>query len=542
MSEEKTELEKGIEKETAIEGLRKLIIGVGEEDNPLNIPIFVGALSETHRQIYKTAMVYNAYLTSQSQEKRGGTLEEGRDSKSLKVTFDNLALENFPDLKKEELIPLLLNYITFIYKYSNRLLLREDNTEIVNREGFVNTIPGKEGSRISTITPVKPSNDKTLSMRDRMRRNLRGGRGEPDTFNIILLNSLLLLRVEIPSASDLIRLINQIATTLQSYGSRFNITSIHLERAGISEILVDFILDRIKYHNVKDVADHHELKRYILSNDIDPIVMGLLCTTAPKGLSFRLYCVANKCEHSEVAIIDPTAMLIDIEEDMSEERRTVLYEVVNKGRKLSREELATLKPVYKDPEGKPLDLAVPIEGLGRLFIDIPTSEDYFDTYHAMRDRINPELRELAINFPNPKEYESKRSEWLSSLRGSEYLQWFSHIEYDPEPGKEGEVEVLYRKDDPRGFEQGLMDIFSDDEALYMAALQQVIRLIPRMTFSYVGIPNDTCTACKKQPDTINHELIKGFTPIDPVMNFFDHTRMMIGMKEQIEATIAEGLS
>jgi hypothetical protein len=540
MSEEKSELEKGIQKETAMKVLRDSVIRAHDgEFDPTIIPVFVGAIGDVHRSIYKTAATYTALQRALTEEANTG---KGRDSKSLQVSYDELVKENFPEMDEEELVAMLVNYMSFIYRGVDRLMMRDENIDITLRENLANTVPGKDGTRIGTISPVKPSNDKSLSPRDRMRRHLRGGRGDPDTFNIILLNSLIFLRVEIPTAPDLIRLINTIGTRLQTYGERYNVSALHLERAGIGEILVDFILDRVKYHSVKDVVDHFELKRYIMLNDLNPMVMGLLCTTAPKGVSFRMYCVANKCAHADVQVVDPTTMVLDVEEDMSEERREVLYEVVNKGRKLSREELAKLRPVYKDQEGKELDTTIPIPGLGRYNVGIPYLDDFFATFHRMSNRINPELRQLAMDFPNTEKFAEKRKQYMSGIRGSEYLQWIESVEYDPEPGTEGEIEVIKRDEDPESFEQGLLDNFSDDEDLYVQALQKLITSIPRMTFTYVGIPNDTCPACKQTSEMKDHEMIKGFTPIDPIMNFFDRTRMMIGMRETAASTIEENLS
>lgn len=540
MSEEKSELEKGIEKETAIKKLRASIIRKVEDFDPTAIPLFVGKVGDVHRAIYKTAMTYTAL--QEALEEQANNTKPTRDAKALQVRFDELVAENFPDMGEEELVPMLVNYMTYVMRTADRLLMREENLEITERDNLSNTVPGKENTRIGTVHPIIPQRNNELSVRDRMRRNLRGARNEPDKFNIILLNSLILMRVVIPTAPDLIRLINTIVTRLRDYGERFNVNSLQLERAGITELLIDFVLDRIDYHSVKDVADVYELKQYILANDINAIVMSLLCLTAPKGVSFRMYCVANFCQHNDIQVVDPTTMIIDIEEDMPRERLDVLYEIVNKARKLSREELAKYRPIYNDPEGNPIDAVIPITGVGRMNIEIPTLDQYFGTYAAMRDRINPDLRELAIEFPNQRDFKEKRKEYMSGIRGSEYTQWIGSIEYDPEPGKEGEIEVITRDTDPRSFEEGLLDIFSEDEELYMDTLQRLIKTIPRMTYTFVGIPNDACPSCEKVAEGEDRTLISGFTPIDPVMNFFDRTRMMIGIREETSNTIEENLS
>lgn len=544
MSEEKSELEQGMKKEAAIGKLRDAIIKQNDDFDPTILPLFIGAVGEVHRNIYKVAIAHTAMNRAINNAEKAGPddKEAQRDAKALQLTFADLREQHFKDMPDEELLPMLVNYVSFIYKYTDRILLRDDNKSVIMRDDLCNTVAGRDDTRISTITPVTPKNDKTLSPKDRMRRALRGGRGEPDTFNIILLNSLILLRVQIPSAPDLIRLINSIAIRLQQYGEQFNVPILNLERAGIAEILVDFILDRLTYHSVKDVADHYELKRYILANDINPMVQGLLCTTAPKGVSFRMYCVADKCAHSAVQVIDPTTMILNVEEDMSEERRGLLYEIVNKGRKLSREELAANRPVYKDPEGKDIDTTIPIEGIGRMNIEIPYLIDYFETYASIRDRINPDLRAIAVDFPSLKQFKEKQAEYMSGIRGSEYIQWIGSIEYDPKAGEEGEIDIISRDEGARSFEEGLLENFADDENLYVSTLQKLITTIPRMSYTFIGIANDVCPVCKKKNDAIDHTMLQGFTPIDPITNFFDRTRMMIGMREEVSTTIVENLS
>lgn len=544
----KTEMQEKVQKEIALGAIRSAIVKTSDdEEDMLMLPLFLGKIGEQHGIIYKTAVAFTAWRNADKAENAGRNkdVSQDRTAAALEVTYKNLVEEHFPDIPEEELFPMLINYINFIYKYTDRLLLGDDNEEIRDLD-TINTIKGKvidgEQKYLPIFAAVPPSDDKKLGVRARMRRNLRRAQGEGDTFNIILNNSMIFMRVEIPTPPDLIRLINSIGIKLQQYGERYAITSIHLERGGIAQILVDFVLDRLKYHSVKDVDDHYELKRYILANDINPIVQALLCITSPKGVSYRTYCLANKCKHNEVKIIDPTSMILEVDGAMPEDRRKVMYEVVNEGRRLSREELTKWKPVYTGPDGKPLDNTVDMGEAGKLIIDIPYLDDYFATFNRMTTRINPELRQLAMDYPNFKEYQVKRKEWLAGMRGSEFVQWFSATQVDPIPGEESEGYRIERSEDPVEFEEGLLDIFSVDPDLYIQALKKVLQLIPRMTYTYIGIRNDQCPSCNQTAEGIETEYLKGFTPIDPIMNFFDRTRMMIGMWTTEASFTEENLS
>ena len=159
----------------------------------------------------------------------------------------------------------------------------------------------------------------------------------------------------------------------------------------------------------------------------------------------------------------------------------------------------------------------------------------------MAERINPELRELAMQYPILQEFKVKRGEYLSSIRGSEYIQWFSSTQTPPPANAEGVGEIIERFEDPQGFDDGLIDIFSDDEELFVEALQKVITLIPRMTYTYIGIMSDVCPSCKERhEDSPAH--LPGFTSIDPILNFFERTRTLNGIRAAHLSTIEDSLS
>lgn len=544
MSEEQSDLQQGVNKESAIQVLRAHLIKEGTGEEIQTIPLFIGPIGERHRVIYQTAVVLMAVRDAVKEENKGAMLPEDRNSNALRVTLEGLVEEHFPGSNMEDLEPMLINYIRFMHGTVDRLLARDANLGILERAGLGNTTaaPLAGNGRMGLISPVIPQNNDKLGVRDRMRRKSRLAAGDPDSFNLVLLNSMIYLRVKIPTPTELVRLVNDIQTKLRNYGERYNVTSLQLERAGIAQILVDFILDRLTYHSVKDVSDHYELKRYIKANDINPMVMALLTITAPKGLEYRTYCLAGKCNYSKVNIIDPATMLLDIEEDMPAEHRQLLFRIINERHKLSREELAKIVPTYVDEKGQPIETSILIGEGQHLEMGIPSLEDYFGTFNSMVERINPTLTDLAINFPNLNDFKEKRNEYLASIRGSEYLQWYKSLRFDAAPGTEGDAEVITRDENPEEFEAGLLDIFGDNEETYVEALSKVIYSIPRMTYSYVGISNDVCPNCKETHPGLDQTSVPGFTPIDPIMNFFALARMTIGTRTSLAYSIEENLS
>lgn len=516
-----TEMQKEVNKEAAFKVLRATLLGTAEEFQP-SLPLFVGTMKEQHAIIYQTA---TNYLSMENARKKG--ME--REANIFQNKFEALRQEHFAEAMDEDLLPMLTNYFHFFFNSLDRALVRDETIDFVQESNVGNTFPGS-GEPMGLVNPMTPSVTSKMSVRDRMRRSFMRAYDTADTFNIILLNSLIFMKIKVPEPLELVRLVNDIVIKLRQYGERFQTSSLHLERAGIGKILVEFLLDRCKYHNVKDINDPYELKSLILSNDLNHIAQALLAITQPKGVAFRMYCLANKCNYQENVIIDAASMILDVGDTMPEKRWELLQAIVNEGRQVSREELAANPPVYLDKEGKEIKPSVKMkDNTGRLNISVPYLSEYFAAFDQMAERLNPELRQLAVDFPNPKTYQEKRKEILAALRGGEYLQWFRSYEIFPAPGSEGGNEIIKREEDPLGFDEGLVDIFARDEDLYHDAIEQIITYGPRMSYTFVGIRDDVCPKCKETHAGVDRQQTPGFTPVDPILNFLDHTRMWINV-------------
>jgi hypothetical protein len=245
-----------------------------------------------------------------------------------------------------------------------------------------------------------------------------------------------------------------------------------------------------------------------------------------------MFCLADKCNFNKSVVLDPAGLVIDNDVDYPKKLSDALSSICNEGVKLSREELRELHRhhIYN---GEEVDTIIKFkDGRGKLGIRVPYLSDYFNSYDLMGKRINQDIKQLAIDFPNDKLFRKKRKEYLAAIRMGEYLQWFYSYEMSPESGVEADTLYLTRDDDPSEFEEGLIDIFNTDDDLYNESLVKLINVAPYLSYTFVGLPNDTCPSCKKEADPEKKEINKGFTPIDPIMNFFDHTRMNIGLRTE----------
>lgn len=529
-----TEMQQNINKEICVKTLRDTLLGKADEFQPA-LPLFVGTLKAEHAIIYNTATQYMAMGDAQ---RKGLT----REANIFKTKYEELRDLHFSTVEEEELIPMLNNYFTFFFRGLDRGLVRDQTIDVVQESNVGNTFPGKAGP-MGLVNGLTPSVNTKMGVRERMRRNFLRAYEQADSFNMILMNSLIFMKIRVPEPIDLIRLINDITIKLRQYGERYNISSLQLERAGIGQILVNFVLDRCTYHNIDGITDPYLLKNYIYSSDLNQLAQTLLCITSPKGVAYRMTCLANKCDWSDNVIADPISMMLEVGDTMPEARWKLLEESVNNGRLLTPEELLANPPVFLDKEGKVIAPSVELkEGMGKLIIGVPFMNEYFDAFDAMAERINPELRQLAADFPNQKIYNEKRKEVIAALRGSEYMHWIRAYEIYPPAGEEGENEIITRAEDPKEFNEGLIDIFNKDDTIYFDAIQKIITQGPRMTYTFVGIKDDTCPQCKKKAETLDRVGTVGFTPIDPVLNFFDHTRMIIQFQTAMSDTQEENLS
>lgn len=534
------------------EYLINAITSIDEFDpNQRVLTLFLGKDEDAQKAAYDTGLIYI---------NRNIALQEGRknDYRVLSNEFKNLKEQFFPDTTEEELGAYLTLYFQFIKRYMNRTY--ERTPEVLEKGNFINRIrtfiKQQEGS-IGLIQPILPKSTKGLGLADQMRRaHLAQGMGDPDTFSVYLANSYILLRVRRPKRKDLFRLLNEIVQKLKFYGERYSVPSISLEKAGISRILVDFVLKHLVSHSVKGVIDEYELKKYILLNDLDTIAVELLKAGSPKGVQYLLNCIVKKCNFSGTVSLDPANLLLLNDEDMTNEQKDVMYKMLNEGLKLSPEELATYQnkylfnqekieqTIYMYRFGDESENPAPY---GELKIEVPSLATAFTSFDLAAERNDPEVKELATNYPDKREFRQKRAEYLGTVRITDYVHWISEFRIYGDPNTDSPEDKVYtRNENHREFDDGLIDIFNNDDDLYGSTLAKVLTVPPKMTHVFCGILNSECPNCQGHADDeLKHGVLEahsGFTAIDPIINFFDHTRIQISTLGEIQAIEEDILS
>lgn len=501
----------------------------GGEDEHYQIKMFFNSCMETHKLLNTISTVF---IGLRAAKEKGDTSRVN----ILENKFAELRAEHFPDQSDEELAEYLIAYHTWNHQFMDRHLsndiFAEKLAKIHNNKIDIN------GVKQSLTIPMRPSVKTSMSLSDRMRRSRQIATGAPDSFTLVLLNSMVVLRIKQPSPLDMVRLINTIATTLNGYGARFNINSIMLERAGIIKLIMNFIYQRVTYYSVSDIVSAEELGDVITYNDANLIAMTLLGLGSPKGVFYNMRCLADKCNYEQTHAVNPYEMIFYYDDEMDEDRKIKLNTLIVKGEKLTKAEVLSYHREYKF-DGITLDGIVSSpDKLSRVIIKPPLMNEAFQCFDYHADQINTEVRELAIQFPNTDVYRQKRQEYITCLRGLEYLHYIYAYEVDPVPGEEGETQRYLRSENPVEFDKGIIDVFNEDEAFYAAVIDYINRNAPLMTYTFIGIRNDSCPNCKAKAEGV----VKGFTPIDPVTNFFDHTRGKIALNTMVGSLEEASLS
>lgn len=518
-----------------------------EEAPRITLPIFLGGNDEIHRAITETAV---AFITYGSAKEKG----KEKEAKIFLAKFEELREEHFPDLNPNEVGAYCTVYLQFSRRYANRSIQRD--TELGQCSSFINRImtevAGEDAKLIPYINPIIAKPRAVQAKRDRMRRRHNSGANQiADTFNVILHNSFVMMKISRPPRVELVNLINKIESQLRYFGERWVVNSINLERAGIARIIVEFMLDRVTYHSVEGILSPQELTEYILANDVDTMALALLEAASPKGVFYNMTCLANKCNHSSLEQVDPHDMYLLNDADMDDDQKDVMYDIVNKGRKLTPDELLTFQNRYKF-KGVAIETAVKLHSelggdeskipYGQMTLGIPTMAEYFTTFDLMAEKYDPTFKKYALDYPDVQTYRKKRSEFAGAVRMGEYIHWVKeYVTYGDKQAEDSPDEVDNRGDDQRGYEEGLLDIFSDDDEAYWKTFGAIMEKTPYMSHVFIGFRNCECVKCGAKPGAKPGEdkpeeengkvhpitLESGFTPIDVVTNFFDHTRMQI---------------
>lgn len=514
-------------------------VSLGEPMDGYALPMFVSVMREQHQIVLSAAQLHTA-ITELTSNKNAGKGSTETILASMTAQYEELRVKHFDGVPDEKLAQLLTNYIHFYSRGLDRVGHRDDQQDLLRTEHFTNTIPYND-IRKGICEPLKAGTSKNLGMKDRMRRSFNNAGDDPTSFSMILMDSRIFLKMSNPTPLDLVLLIQTIADKLQGYGKRQRVTSLQLERALIVRCIMEFVIGRLTYWSVSDILDTRELLTVIKESDAKAIAATLLASSAPKGVNYYMTCLADKCNFSETRLIDAAHLTVYDDDRYPKEYHEQISKILSTGHKYTVEELMASDVPYIDVDGSVIDQTLSIRN-GRVVLKLksPYLSDYFTCYDNAAARINPTLRQLAVQYPTPQKFKEAKAAFMGSIRSIDYLQWVDEMIVYPDDGTEGDPEVYKRSENPAEFDEGVLDCLGSDDRLAAIFLEKVIQVVPRMTYTFVGIPWDQCPKCKENATMRSSH--KGFTPIDPVLAFFDHTQMLITLRQELGHLQEEVLS
>ncbi|QDJ97231.1 hypothetical protein D6_0071 [Aeromonas phage D6] len=529
------------DQEKPIDVLRAAVL-LGKPDTVgFGIPIFTGGLKEQHRVILEAAQLFYAIRELESEMEKNGRTDQ-TTLNSLRVRYTEHTEEHFQGVSEKQLAEMLVNYFTFYRRTLDRIQMRDDVTAERQHKPNANVVTTQRGP-IGIINSIKPGKLGNLSMKDRMRKNFAKSSGSVDGFSIMLMNSRVFLKIKLPTPMDLLLLMNKIANKLSGFGKRVRASSLELERALIVREVVEFVIEMATYWSVSDILDARELLNVIKESDANHLAVAILAASAPKGLNYRMSCLAHKCNFSDDVLIDAANMVHFDNERYPAKYMEQVQMILNTGHKFSIQELHDSDVPFIDTDGTEIETRFTMnDGSVSIELKEPYLADYFECFDNAAARINPQLRQLAVQFSEPERYKREYQSYMGSIRTNNYTQWVDKIIFHVAAGEEGEDEVMSRGDNPKEFDEGLIDCLGSQEELAGILLERVIKVIPRLSYTSVGILSTECPQCKQTTDEEVTKVHGGYTPIDPFLTFFDHTQMLIELRRELAITQEELLS
>lgn len=517
-----------------------------EASGSVGLAFFVNSTLEERQNALDTAKLLLAY--QQSLKEYG---EDHKTTKDILRAYQASHAEHYPNKTDDE----LKHFLTTLFNFESRLrdkMFRTDEAipVIENMENCSSAIPVGTDKSFSYVTGLKPAINDRLSISELMSASFGAAANVKNKIRLVLPNSFIKLDIIKGRNEDKITLINEIVSSLVGFGEKYFYSSVMLEKAGIGKIILDYVLNNTIKHSVKGITDPMQLKPYIRSNDIPFLAASLLKNFNPDGTHFVLRCLANQCNATTNMLIDVNEMIRINDKDMSPEQRQALYDLVNKDIKHTPEELAALQTDYSF-QGVPVNNVVTLETPDAVPYNVeivirPTNAyEYFACYDRIQSKINPKMRELAAMFGTTRDFNAARRQYMGTQAIIEMIQWVNEYRTVPKPGSDYVGITIKREEDGEEFDKGIQEIFNNNEQFAAEVITQIVNKAPYLTYFFFGVFDDTCPSCKKTASNIDtsetQESHRGFTPIDPIMNFFALTQVqntLLGDARQlIEASL-----
>lgn len=513
------------------------------------ITIFLGNSKESHDLANQLLTPYIELLTIrrmvEAQDVEPSVLAKKEEDWARYVE------ENYPGKTVEE----MTDYAASLMEFKSELLdelrvrsnaIREEDISNVSNRGVSGT-----GHLITgDIVGRKPTRSvgKGMKSSEVMRRSSIAAEDGVLTYDLELRNSFTKITFTRPNKLEMGNIINDIRATIKGFVRQVNNNSGTLARVAAARVIWSYIVKKMTYSSVNDIADFSQLTAIIRWSDMEHIAMGLLHAFSPKSVNMHLRCLSPKCDWNEFAQVDPERMVHCRHHHTTDAEAAVYANIFNNKATLSTQE--TLALIKNANFG--LDSNRVYNENNSIYMELgsPSLSEAFQTFDYFVGQINPKLGELRSKVLDPEEFETQRNMLLQGVGASEYMHWISNYVLVGEPGSDEKDIALERsqQDDQNDYNQGLLDVIKDSPFFNKHLTKAVFSKTPFLSKTFVGLQNFECPKCKKNMEEFHDsqrvlERKLGYTPIDPIMSFFIHIQllMVVDTTEAMEARV-EALS
>lgn len=445
---------------------------------------------------------------------------------AVKDKWTEYIAKKFPNQTEEE----ILDYCRQLYSFHTELLDGIKVRSKVIREAGITNTSDRGGIETGDVVGKRLRNSNADDIVERMRRQSIGSKDEEYNFDILLRNSFVFFTIRRPSRLRLGELIQEVHRTVKGYVRTTNNPTVNLSYLAAVRALWNYILSLIVTCSVKGISDFKQLEDLITINDIEALAVGLSKASMNKGHNVQLHCLEADCGWVGMGLADPAKLLQKRDHLITPEEAAVYANLMNGRLKLTPDEIRKLQRnsaylennrVYNEPQTYYLE------------IEPPTLRVGFEALDQVSDSINPRIQKLRAEC-NEEEFQLRLENLLIDVSPMEYIHWVARTCAPGETLEDDDI-IERRGSNQSKFNQGIMTVLEDDPTLANRLAHKVRTQSPFMSRTYCGVGYFECPDCRKsskESDSVG----LGYTPINPVMNFFTLTQlgMIMNMRKLVE--------
>lgn len=292
-------------------------------------------------------------------------------------------------------------------------------------------------------------------------------------------------------------------------------------------IVTDFIIDNIVDTTLK-LDEGEDIRKYIKTQDLYPLINGLLTAMYPKGIDITKTCVNglkygdnNKplCDSVITGRVD-TKKLLWVNRAILTNKQ--LSHMTNKQTKsVTLPEVIEYQNTLKVTKAKTVTIPVTEDNNKwvKFTILTPNLLDYVNIGEQWVNDIITFTQELFIKDDNDDVKNTKINDVVLASRMNMYNSYINKIETS-------DGVVLEETDDITS----ILDVLSQDEKMYNTLLDEISNYVEESVIAIVATPNYVCPKCETEQNKENskmNKVFKEFIPLNLLENFFDLSLLRI---------------